>query len=167
MPIAHLFPSIWATWRPGTILSTSGMVVAPDRRMSTSVITKTLGETRRRSWGTRPGVSTGMAISSCRDSVRKSGFDGCATDSAGCTSRMAARSPRTRVVIECAASPSDAHTRSVDRANELTAVERFGDVVLESGLCAFRDLFLARVRGHGDRGRHPAGLPIEFADVRK
>src|SRR5467141_1445355 len=39
-PIAHLFSSMRATSRPGTRRSASGMLVAPDRRMSSCVITK-------------------------------------------------------------------------------------------------------------------------------
>src|SRR5258708_7865182 len=37
-PIAHLFSSMRATSRPGTSRSASGMLVAPERRMSSCVI---------------------------------------------------------------------------------------------------------------------------------
>ena len=38
---AHLLASMWATWTPGTIRNRSGIVVAPERRMSSWLITKT------------------------------------------------------------------------------------------------------------------------------
>jgi hypothetical protein len=39
--IAHLLPSICATWRPGTMRRASGIEVAPERRMSSPVRTVT------------------------------------------------------------------------------------------------------------------------------
>ncbi len=38
--MAHLFSSMRATCKPGTIRNASGMLVAPERRMSSCVITK-------------------------------------------------------------------------------------------------------------------------------
>ncbi len=42
---AHLFELICATWTPGASRSRSGIVVMPERRMSSWVITKTAAAT--------------------------------------------------------------------------------------------------------------------------
>ena len=41
MLMAQVLVLIWATFKPGTMRKTSGILVAPDRRMSSCVITKT------------------------------------------------------------------------------------------------------------------------------